>query len=216
MAGGDRPRYIAVEGPIGVGKTSLAHALATEFKAREILEQVEENPFLPKFYQDPPKYAFSTQMFFLLSRYRQQRDLAQLDLFRQSTVSDYLFAKDVIFAQVTLEREEFELYQQMFRMLNLHLPKPDLVVYLEARPEVLAERLRKRGRDYERAMGSGYLERVAEGFRQFFHYYEETPLLVVNCSDIDFVERGGDFTDLITEIRGMRQGVQHYIPLGSK
>ena len=216
MGGPDEPRYIAVEGPLGAGKTSLARALVTEFRARAVLERPDENPFLRKFYQDPARYAFSTQIFFLLSRYRQQQDLARLDLSRQATVADYLFAKDSIFAQATLSPEEFELYQQISRLLDLDLPRPGLVVYLEARPEVLLARVRKRGRDYERGVGSAYVKRIAEAFRQFFHYYEETPLLVVNCSDIDFVERGGDFADLINEIRGMRQGVQHYIPLGSR
>jgi deoxyguanosine kinase len=216
MGAEGEPRYVVVEGPIGVGKSSLARALAAEFDARAVLEQTEENPFLPKFYKNPAKYAFSTQIFFLLSRYRQQRDLEQIDLFSQAAVADFLFAKDPLFAQATLGPDEFELYQQIFHLLNLRLPKPDLVVYLEARPEVLLERLRKRDRDYERGMGLAYVEQIAEAFRTFFYYYQETPLLVVNCSDIDFVERGSDFADLIKEIRGMRQGVQHYIPLGSK
>jgi len=216
MAGPDEPRYIAVEGPIGVGKTSLARALVTEFQARAVLERVEENPFLHKFYRDPARYAFSTQIFFLLSRYRQQRELAKLDLSQQATVADYLFAKDGIFARATLRPEELALYEQVYRMLDLDLPKPGLVVYLEARPDILLGRVRKRGRDYEKAMRTRYVERIAEAFRQFFHYYQEAPLLVVNCSDIDFVEHGGDFADLINEIRSMRQGVQHYIPLGSK
>jgi deoxyadenosine/deoxycytidine kinase len=215
MGGGGEPRYIVVEGPIGVGKTSLARALASELHARAVLEQLDDNPFLRKFYQDPAKYAFSTQIFFLLSRYRQQRELAQPDLFRQSTVGDYLFAKDAVFAQVTLEPDELQLYQQVFRMLDAGLPRPDLVVYLEARPDVLLERIRRRGRDFEKGLSAAYIERIAEAFRSFFHYYKESPLLVVNCSEIDFVERGGDYADLISEIRAMRQGVQHYIPLGS-
>ncbi len=216
MGAGEEPRYIVVEGPIGVGKTSLARALVAEFQARAVLEQVDDNPFLKKFYQDPSKYAFSTQIFFLLNRFRQQRELAQLDLFRQATVADYLFAKDTIFAQVALSPEELQLYQQIFRMLQAGLPRPDLVVYLEARPGVLLERLRKRGREVERGLNAAYIERVAEAFRHFFHYYDEAPLLVVNCSDIDFVERGGDYADLIRQIRDMRGGVRHYIPLGSK
>jgi len=209
-------RYIAVEGPIGVGKTALARRLATEFGARLLLEQIEENPFLRKFYEDPEKHAFQTQLFFLLERYRQQRELGQLDLFTQGTVADYLFAKDGIFAGVTLNPDELDLYRQIFQMLDQRLPRPDLVIYLEARPEVLVRRLRKRGRDYERAIGEGYLERLTEAFRTYFHRYTEAPLLVVNCSDIDFVEHGGDLADLIREIRDMRQGVQHYIPLGSR
>jgi len=209
-------RYIAVEGPIGVGKTALARRLATEFGARLLLEQVEENPFLRRFYEDPERHAFQTQLFFLLERYRRQRELGQLELFSQGIVADYLFAKDGIFASVTLGADEFQLYQQIFQMLDQRLPRPDLVIYLEARPEVLLRRLRKRGRDFERGITPEYLERLTEAFRDYFHRYTEAPLLVVNCSDIDFVEHGGDFADLIKEIRAMRQGVQHYIPLGSR
>ncbi len=209
-------RYIAVEGPIGVGKTALARRLATEFGSQLLLEQGEENPFLRRFYEDPGKYAFQTQLFFLLERYRQQRTLGQLDLFSQGTVADYLFARDVIFAQLNLNPDEFGLYQQIYQLLDRQLPRPDLVVYLEARPEVLLRHLRKRDRDYERGITPEYLGRLTEAFRNFFHHYTEAPLLVVNCSDIDFVEHGGDLADLIKEIRGMRQGVQHYIPLGSR
>jgi deoxyguanosine kinase len=209
-------RYIAVEGPIGVGKTALARRLATEFGARLLLEQVEENPFLRRFYEDPEKYAFQTQLFFLMERYRQQRELGQLDLFSQGTVADYLFAKDNIFAGITLSPEEFVLYRQIFQLLDQRLPRPDLVIYLEARPEVLLRRLRKRDRDFERSITEEYLQRLMEAFRSFFHHYREAPLLVINCSDIDFVEHGGDLADLIKEIRTMKQGVQHYIPLGSR
>lgn len=209
-------RYIVVEGPLGVGKTTLARLLAEEFEARAVLEQVEENPFLRKFYEDPGTYAFQTQLFFLLSRYRQQRALAQQDLFNQHTVSDYLFAKDQIFAQATLEPDELALYRQLFNLLDSRLPKPDLVVYLQARGDVLMERLRKRDRDYERRIAPEYVERIAEAYRNFFFYYEETPLLVVNSSDVDFVARPEDLADLVREIRNMGHGVQHYIPLGSR
>ena len=210
-------RYIAVEGPIGVGKTALARRLATEFGSQLLLEQQgEENPFLRKFYEDPEKHAFQTQLFFLLERYRQQRTIEQLDLFSKGTVADYMFARDAIFAQVTLNPDEFRLYQQIYELLDRQLPRPDLVVYLEARPEVLQRHLRKRQRDYERAITPEYLGRLTEAFRNFFHHYTEAPLLVVDCSDIDFVEHGGELADLIKEIRGMRQGVQHYIPLGSR
>jgi len=209
-------RYIAVEGPIGVGKTVLARRLATELGSRLLLEQVEENPFLRRFYEEPGRHAFQTQLFFLFERYRQQCELGQLELFAQGIVADYLFAKDGIFAAVTLGPDEFQLYQRIFQMLDQRLPRPDLVVYLEARPEVLLRRLRKRDRDFERGITPEYLERLTEAFRDYFHRYTEAPLLVVNCSDIDFVEHGGDLADLIKEIRGMRQGVQHYIPLGSR
>jgi deoxyguanosine kinase len=209
-------RYIVVEGPIGVGKTTLARLLAEEFNARAVLEQVDENPFLKKFYDEPGLYAFQTQLFFLLSRYRQQLHIAQQDLFSQGTVSDYLFAKDQIFAQANLDTDELVLYRQLFRLLNSRLPKPDLVVYLEARGDVLMERLRKRDRDYERRVAPEYVQRIAEAYRDFFFYYEEAPLLVVNSSEVDFVAHSDELADLVEEIRGMGQGVQHNIPLGSR
>jgi len=209
-------RYIAVEGPIGVGKTTLARALGAEFDSRVVFEQVEENPFLRRFYEEPRTYAFQAQLFFLLSRYRQQRQLAQQDLFNQSTVADYLFAKDHIFAQINLDGDELALYRQLFNLLNSRLPKPDLVVYLQARGEVLFERLRKRDRDYERRITPTYVDKIAEAYRDFFFYYDETPLLVVDSSEVDFVANSDDLADLIREIRGMGQGVQHYIPLGSR
>src|SRR5919198_2994551 len=199
-------QYIAVEGPIGVGKTALARRLASEFGARLFLEQIEENPFLRRFYEDPERHAFQTQLYFLLERYRQQRELGQLELFSQGIVADYLFAKDGIFAAVTLGTDEFQLYQKIFQMLDQRLARPGLVIYLEARPEVLVRRLRKRDRDFERGITPEYLERLTETFRDYFHRYTEAPLLVVPCSDIDFVEHGGELTDLIKEIRGMRPG----------
>jgi deoxyadenosine/deoxycytidine kinase len=209
-------RYIAVEGPIAVGKTALARRLAAEFGSALVLEQVEDNPFLTRFYESPEKHAFQTQLFFLLERYRQQCQLAQRELFTGGLVADYLFARDGIFASITLRADEFQLYQQIFHLLDRRLARPDLVIYLEARPDVLLKRLRKRHRDFERTIQPEYLERLTEAFREFFHRYTETPLLVVNCSDIDFVEHGGDLADLVREIRGMKQGVQHYIPLGSQ
>jgi deoxyadenosine/deoxycytidine kinase len=209
-------RYIVVEGPIGVGKTTLARALGNEFDARVVFEQVEENPFLRRFYEEPRTYAFQAQLFFLLSRYRQQRQLAQQDLFAQSTVADYLFSKDHIFAQINLDGDELALYRQLFNLLSSRLPKPDLVVYLQARGEILFERLRKRDRDYERRITPAYVEKIAEAYRDFFFYYDETPLLVVDSSEVDFVANSDDLADLIREIRGMGPGVQHYIPLGSR
>ena len=209
-------RYIVVEGPIGVGKTTLARLLAEEFNARIVLEQVEENPFLKRFYDDPRTYAFQTQLFFLLSRYRQHLYLAQQDLFSQGTVADYLFAKDQIFAQANLDTDELALYRQMFGLLDARLQKPDLVVYLQARGDVLMERLRKRDREYERRIAPEYVQRIAEAYRDFFFYYEETPLLVVNSSEVDLVAHSDELADLIREIRSMGRGVQHYIPLGSR
>lgn len=212
----NKTRYIVVEGPIGVGKTTLARLLAEEWQARTVLEQVDDNPFLRRFYDEPDKYAFQAQMFFLLTRFRQQQELAQQELFRQSLVADYLFAKDHIFAQLNLDADELALYRQLFHMLGARIPKPDLVVYLQARPDVLMARLRKRSRDYERHVTPEYVRRIAEAYKDYFFHYEDTPLLVVNSSEIDFVAHSEETADLIREIREMGQGVQHYIPLGSR
>lgn len=208
-------RYIAVEGPIGVGKSALAAALAESYGARLIREPVEDNPFLSKFYEDPEKYAFTAQVSFLMERYRQQEELHQMDLFERATVSDYVFAKDRIFAEVVLSRDEAALYDRIYSLLDARIRRPDLVVFLDAKTEVLVRRVKKRGRPYEKWIGRDYMERVAEAYRRFFHAYSETPLLVVNSSDIDFVENGGDLADLVREIGSMKQGVQHYVPLGS-
>ncbi len=209
-------RYIVVEGPIGVGKTTLAKKLAEAFGARPVLEQADDNPFLRRFYEKPEKFAFQAQMFFLLSRYRQQKQLAQQDLFAQGTVADYLFGKDQIFAEANLDGDELALYRQMFSLLDARLPKPDLVVYLQARKDVLVDRIRRRDRDYERRIPTAYLTKIAEAYRDYFFYYDETPLLVVDSSDVDFVTRSEDFEDLIREIDQTGRGVHHYIPLGSR
>lgn len=209
-------RYIVVEGPIAVGKTSLTERLAEALGARLVLEEGEENPFLRKFYENPEKYAFATQIFFLLSRYRQQLELAQRDLFEQAVVADYSFAKDQIFARLNLENDEYLLYQQIYRMLDARTARPDLVVYLEARGDVLTRRMRRRDRSYERRIAPAYLERVAEAYRQFYHHYSDSPLLVVQSSDIDFVSHPDDFQALLKEIRSAKRGVQHYVPLASR
>ena len=210
------PKYIVVEGPIGVGKTSLAKILANEFQARTIFERIEDNPFLPKFYQSRETYAFQNQTFFLLNRYQQQMELAQHDLFNQNAIADYLFAKDQIFATLTLSAEELNLYQQIYALLNTRVPKPDMVVYLQARPEVLYKRVKKRDKKYERSVTFDYLTEVAQAYNQFFFHYDETPLLVVNTSEIDFVASSKDLADLIKEINNMGSGTQHFIPLGSR
>ena len=209
-------KYIVVEGPIGVGKTSLAKILAAEFQARSVFEKVEDNPFLAKFYEDRNTHAFQNQIFFLLSRYQQQRTLSQQDLFSQNMVADYLFAKDKIFASITLSSEELALYQQIYQLLNPRVPKPDLVVYLQARPEVLYKRIKKRDKSYERTLSPEYLKEVAQAYSGFFFRYEESPLLVVNSSEIDFVSSSEHLADLIKEINNMGSGTQHYIPLGSR
>jgi deoxyguanosine kinase len=209
-------RYIVVEGPIAVGKTSLAERLADALGARLILEESEDNPFLRKFYENPEKYAFAAQIFFLLSRYRQQFELAQRDLFEQAVVADYFFAKDQIFARLNLDNDEYLLYRQIYRMLDARAVRPDLVVYLEARGDVLSRRMRRRDRDYERRIAPAYLERVAEAYRQFFYHYTDSPLLVIQSSEIDFVERSADLEALLKEIHAAKRGVQHYVPLSSR
>ncbi|MGH7809079.1 MAG: deoxynucleoside kinase [Candidatus Binatia bacterium] len=211
-----KAKYIVVEGPIGVGKTSLAKILANEFQARTIFERIEDNPFLPKFYRSRETYAFQNQTFFLLNRYQQQMELAQHDLFNQSVIADYLFAKDQIFATLTLSVEELNLYQQIYALLNTRVPKPDLVVYLQARPEVLYKRVKKRDKKYERGVTFEYLTEVAQAYNQFFFHYDESPLLVVNTSEIDFVASSKDLADLVKEINSMGSGTQHFIPLGSR
>jgi len=211
-----KAKYIVVEGPIGVGKTSLARILATELQARTVFERVEDNPFLPKFYKARETYAFQNQTFFLLNRYHQQLELCQQDLFNHNTVADYLFAKDNIFAALTLSNEELKLYQQIYALLTTRVPKPDLVVYLQARPEVLYKRVKKRDKSFERGVTFEYLAEVAKAYNRFFFNYDETPLLVVNTSDIDFVASSKHLADLIKEINNMGSGTQHYIPLGSR
>ncbi len=208
-------RFIAVEGPIGVGKTALARRLADAFGSELLREREEANPFLPKFYGDPRRYALETQLSFTLDRYRQQQELGRRGVGPGGVVADYLFAKDGIFAGVTLGEDELGLYRQIFHLLDAQMPRPDLVVYLEARTDVLVRRIRKRDRDFERGITPEYLGRLTDAFRSFFHQYTEAPLLVINCSEIDFVEHEGDLADVIREVRSMRQGVQHYIPLGS-
>jgi deoxyguanosine kinase len=204
--------YIAIEGPIGVGKTSLAQALGLRIGARIVLEDTDSNPFIARFYQDAEKYAFPVQLYFLLTRYNQQRQLAQQDLFAQATVSDYLLAKDRIFAQLNLDPDELVLYEGVYRLLDGQLAKPDLVVYLRARVEVLAERLRKRNRSFERHISLEYLESVSAAYRDFFFYYEETPLLVVDSSEIDFVADPGDLEDLLREIDRTSTGSHYFVP----
>jgi len=181
------PRYIVVEGPIGVGKTSLAEMLAERLQARKLLEGPEENPFISHFYTDMRRYAFQTQLYFLLNRFRQQQELVQFDLFKQSLVSDYLFAKDKIFAYLTLDDNELALYERLHPLLEMRVQRPDLVLYLQASTEVLMRRIQMRARAYERDLDRTYLEDVNAAYNHFFFHYSVTPLLVVNTNDIDFV-----------------------------
>jgi len=209
-------RYVIVEGPIGVGKTSLVKLLAKEFNARTVLEKPEENPFLPQFYQDRKKYAFQTQLFFLLNRYRQQKEIAQLDLFNQITISDYLFAKDRIFASINLDDHELALYEQIYQLLNSQMPSPDLVIYLQAKPEVLLQRIRSRNHPYEREVDLDYLKLLNEAYNYYFFHYEQSPLLIVDTSEIDFVKRQKDLDQLTREIKQMKKGTWYFVPRRTK
>jgi len=210
------PRYIVVEGPIGVGKTSLVDLLSERLGARKLLEVAEDNPFLSRFYMDRRRYAFQTQLWFLLNRFRQKQELAQFDLFRQMLITDYLFAKDKIFAYLTLEDHELALYERMHALLQVRVPTPDLVIFLQASTETLLERIALRGKGYEREMDPKYLEDLNAAYTHFFFHYNASPLLVVNTGEIDFVNRREDFEDLIKQIGETHAGTQYYVPLGSR
>ena len=207
----DQPRYIAIEGAIGVGKTSLCDRLAEEFGFRTVHEEFEENPFLADFYGDRQAYAFQTQLFFLLSRYRQQLGLFQQDLFAGGIVSDYLFAKDPIFAHLNLDPNELTLYDQIYSLLDARVLKPDLVIFLQASVDTLVGRIRRRGRTYEKNMDPQYLADLSEAYNHFFFHYGETPLLVVSTNELNLVDQDDAFEDLVHEIQTHRGGVRHFV-----
>ena len=200
----DKCRYVVVEGPVGVGKTSLARRLAQHIAAATLLEKPEENPFLAKFYQDPPRYALATQLFFLFQRGNEVLDMAQMDLFRLNTVADYLFDKDMLFARLNLSDEEFALYQQIYHSLQLQAPVPDLVIYLQAAPETLVGRVRQRNQPYEQTISDAYLFRVAQGYSDFFYHYDAAPVLMVNTERLNFEDGDEDFSLLLQRIEEMR------------
>ena len=200
----NRLRYIAIEGPIGAGKTSLARRLGERLGADVVLEQPAENPFLARFYQDMARYALPTQLFFLFQRARQLEPLAQPDMFGRPVVADFLIDKDPLFARITLSGDELVLYQKIYDTIRPQAPAPDLVVYLQAGLPTLIERVRRRGAGYERGIGEEYLALLAESYARFFYHYSVAPVLIVNSENLNFVARDADFELLVERIRAMK------------
>jgi deoxyadenosine/deoxycytidine kinase len=208
-------RHIALEGPIGVGKTSFAGRLAKRFSGTQVLEDVR-NPFLEDFYAGKPGAAFQAQLFFLLTRYQQQLEVAQIDLFSNLVIADYTFAKDKIFASLTLTDAEMSLYDKLYVPLSDSVPKPDLVVHLTASAETCLARIRKRGRKYEKNITPAYMTNLIEAYNYFFYHYKATPLLVIDTNDIDFVQRKDDLEDLVGQLVKPFRGTQIYVPRTAK
>jgi deoxyadenosine/deoxycytidine kinase len=206
-------RHIAIEGVIGAGKTSLALMVGETLSANVVLEKFEENPFLKDFYRDPERYAFQTQIFFLLTRYKQQRDLFQADLFHRFLVTDYIFEKDKIFAYLNLQDEELKLYETLVSSIEHSIPTPDLVVYLQSSVPRLMTNIKQRGRAYEASMSETYIKDLNEAYNYFFFRYKSTPLLIVNSAEIDFVNNRAQYEDLVRQIfRQNRSAVEYYNP----
>lgn len=203
---------MAVEGPIGVGKTTLAKMLASVFNAKEELEEANNNPFITKFYENIKSYAFQTQVYFLLTRYKHQQNLLQMDLFSKMVIGDYIFEKDRIFAYANLTDDELLLYEKLYSMLKMNVPKPDLVIFLQADTPILLERIRKRKREFENKITEEYLDRLNKAYNNFFFHYNSSPLLVVNTNGIDFVDNIADFENLVREIKEMKFGTRYYVP----
>lgn len=208
--------YIVVEGVIGVGKTSLVDRLCQEINGKPVLEKLDENPFVTNFYKDMRGFAFQTQIYFLLTRYRQQESLNQGDLFVQSIISDYLFAKDRIFAYLNLDENELSLYEKIYSLLHPRVPRPDLVIYLQASTDRLIERIKERGRAFEKNISREYIDELNKAYNNFFFYYKESPLLVINTNDIDFIHKKDDLKDLVREIKEIKAGTKYYVPASRK
>jgi len=208
-------RYLAVEGPIGVGKTSLVDRLVRRFEAVKVLEDVE-NPFLPDFYQDRSGAAFQTQMYFLLSRYQQQQEIVQQELFQRLVIADYTFPKDRIFAYLTLADDELALYDRLYATLEGNVPVPDLVLYLTADVDTCMARIRRRGRGIERELSESYLAELIDAYNHYFHYYNRSPLLVVDTRHMNLVSKGEDFDELLELLRRPIRGTEYFVAGGKR
>ena len=206
------PRFIAVEGPIGVGKTSLTKRLAETFNYELLLENAEENPFLDRFYQNPRQHALATQLFFLFQRAQQIEESRQSDLFEPVRVSDFLIDKDRLFAELNLEKDEYNLYHKVYQHLVIDAPKPDLVIYLQAPTEVLLQRIQKRGISSEQMIESEYLNQLNRAYTEFFHYYSDSKLLIVNSAEIDLVANDEDYDQLVTYVLSLPKGTHYFNP----
>ena len=205
--------YIAIEGPIGVGKTSLAQLLSKELGARLVLEDFEDNPFLPDFYNDPERFGFQTQLFFLLQRYRQQQDLRQVDMFQKLLITDYMFVKDRLFASLNLGDKEMQLYDTVASLLERNIIKPDIVIYLQADTDILMKNIEKRGRNMERNVTWEYIDALNQVYTEYFFRYQDTPLVIINTNNIDFVENENDLKEVIDYIRQPVSGTKFFNPV---
>ena len=205
--------YIAIEGPIGVGKTSLSKLLSKELGARLVLEDFEDNPFLPDFYNDPERFGFQTQLFFLLQRYRQQQDLRQVDMFQKLLITDYMFVKDRLFASLNLGDKEMQLYDTVASLLERNIIKPDIVIYLQADTDVLMKNIEKRGRNMERNVTWEYIDALNQVYTEYFFRYQDTPLVIINTNNIDFVENENDLKEVIDYIRQPVSGTKFFNPV---
>ncbi len=212
LKGRKPPAYIAVEGPIGVGKTTLAKRLAASFNYQTLLENAEENPFLERFYRNRKEAALATQLFFLFQRSQKIQDLRQADIFEPVRVADFLIEKDPLFARINLDRDEFQLYQKVYRQLTIDAPRPDLVIYLQASPDVLLGRIENRGISAERTIDRDYLERLNEVYSEFFLYYDDAPLLIVNASELDLANNDADYIHLVEYLLEIRSGRHYFNP----
>ncbi len=208
----DEPRFIVVEGPIGVGKTTLAKKLAKSFGSEILLEAAAENPFMSKFYENPRAAALSTQLFFLLQRARQMQEIRQGDMFNPVRIADFLMEKDRLFAELTLNDDELSLYEQVYEQLTIDVPVPDLVVYLQAPVDVLLQRIENRGLPHERLIEAAYLQRLSDAYVNFFYHYSEAPLLIVNATEIDFANNDYDYQQLLQQLKSVRSGRHYYNP----